>query len=83
MNLNANNTLPVRNEVGQPIFNFYGYRYLGVYKNQKEIDADPSHLPTAKPGDGKYEDLNQNGKLESNDRTIIGNPAPDIYIHRS
>lgn len=78
MNLNANNTLPVRNEVGQPIFNFYGYKYIGVYLNQKEIDADPSHLPGTKPGDGKYEDLNKNGTLESNDRTIIGNPAPDF-----
>lgn len=78
MNLNANNALPVRNEVGQPIFNFYGYKYIGVYKNQKEIDAYPSHLPGTKPGDGKYEDLNQDGKLTSDDRTIIGNPAPDF-----
>ncbi len=78
MNLNANNALPIRNEVGQPIFNFYGYKYIGVYKNQAEIDADPSHLPGTKPGDGKYEDVNKNGKLESNDRTIIGNPAPDF-----
>ncbi|MDB5013258.1 MAG: TonB-dependent receptor plug, partial [Daejeonella sp.] len=78
MNLNANNALPIRNEVGQPIFNFYGYKYLGVYKNQAEIDADPSHLPGTKPGDGKYQDVDKNGKLESNDRTIIGNPAPDF-----
>ncbi|GEO06457.1 SusC/RagA family TonB-linked outer membrane protein [Adhaeribacter aerolatus] len=78
MNLNANNSLPVRNEVGQPIFNFYGYKYLGVYKNQAELDADPARLPTFKPGDGRYEDLNKDGKLNSEDRTIIGNPAPDF-----
>lgn len=78
MNLNANNTLPVRNEVGKPIFNFYGYKYIGVYKSQKELDADPSHLPDAKPGDGRFEDINNDGKLTSDDRIIIGNPAPDF-----
>jgi TonB-dependent starch-binding outer membrane protein SusC len=78
MNLNANNALPVRNEVGQPIFNFYGYKYLGVYANQAELDADPSRLPTFRPGDGRYEDINKDGKLNSDDRTIIGNPAPDF-----
>ncbi|SEM73128.1 TonB-linked outer membrane protein, SusC/RagA family [bacterium A37T11] len=66
------------NEVGQPIFNFYGYRYLGVYKNQAEIDADPAHYATAKPGDGRYQDVSGNGVLGVEDRTIIGNPAPDF-----
>lgn len=78
MNLNASNGLPIRNEVGKRIFSFYGYKYIGVYKNQAEIDADPSHLAKAKPGDGKYEDVNKDGKLNSSDRTIIGNPAPDF-----
>jgi outer membrane receptor protein involved in Fe transport len=78
MNLLASNALPIRNEVGKRIYSFYGYKYIGVYKNQAEIDADPSHLANAKPGDGKYEDVNKDGKLNSSDRTIIGNPAPDF-----
>src|SRR5690606_33426779 len=30
------------NMVGEPVYNFYGYQYMGVYKNQQEVDADPA-----------------------------------------
>ncbi|MCF0064625.1 TonB-dependent receptor [Dyadobacter chenwenxiniae] len=66
------------NQVGQPIFSFYGYRYDGVYMNQGQIDADPSHYASAKPGDGRYVDINGDGVLNAKDRTIIGNYAPDF-----
>lgn len=66
------------NIVGQPIFNFYGYQYGGVYMNQAQIDADPAHYATATPGDGKYIDVDGNGVLNADDRTIIGNPQPDF-----
>jgi TonB-linked SusC/RagA family outer membrane protein len=64
------------NEVGNSVFNFYGYKYDGVYMNQTEIDNDPSHYQTAKPGDGRYVDVNKDGVLDANDRTIIGDPNP-------
>ncbi|GAA4433048.1 TonB-dependent receptor [Ravibacter arvi] len=66
------------NQVGQPIFSFYGYRYDGVYMNQAEVDADPSRYASAKPGDGRYVDINGDGKLNAADRTIIGNYTPDF-----
>lgn len=66
------------NVVGQPVFNFYGYQYGGVYTNQAEIDADPAHYPTATPGDGRYIDIDKNGVLNADDRTIIGNAVPDF-----
>ncbi|ULT46525.1 SusC/RagA family TonB-linked outer membrane protein [Niabella defluvii] len=67
-----------KNIVGQPIFNFYGYQYGGVYLNQAQIDADPAHYATATPGDGRYIDVDGNGVLNADDRTIIGNPQPDF-----
>ncbi|MFT3947465.1 MAG: TonB-dependent receptor [Agriterribacter sp.] len=66
------------NVVGQPIFNFYGYQYGGVYKNQAEVDADPARYAAATPGDGRYIDIDNNKILDADDRTIIGNPAPDF-----
>ena len=78
MNMNPGFGMAIINMVGEPVFNFYGYRYLGVYMNQAEIDADPASYANAKPGDGKYEDVNGDGVLNSDDRTIIGNPAPDF-----
>jgi hypothetical protein len=70
---NANNsfiTLP-----GHPIANFYGYDYMGVFMSQEELDANP-HLANDKVGDGRYRDVDGNGKLDQNDKTIIGNNQP-------
>ena len=35
-------------------------------------------MPTAEPGDLKFVDLNGDGKLGEEDRTMIGNPHPDF-----
>ena len=64
------------NMAGHSVFNFYGYKYDGVYMNQKEIDNDPAHYETAKPGDGRYMDVNKDGILNADDRTLIGDPNP-------
>ena len=66
------------NEVGEPLFSFFGYKYDGVYMNQAEIDADPVAHASATPGDGRYKDVNGDGVLNSDDRTIIGNYEPDF-----
>jgi len=66
------------NKLGEPVFGFYGYQYDGVYMNQAEIDADPASYPSATPGDGRYKDVNGDGVLDSDDRTIIGNVEPDF-----
>jgi TonB-linked SusC/RagA family outer membrane protein len=66
------------NMVGEPVYNFYGYQYAGVYINQQEVDADPASYDSAVPGDGRYEDINNDGILNSDDRTIIGNFAPEF-----
>ncbi|MFL9845290.1 SusC/RagA family TonB-linked outer membrane protein [Flavobacterium rhizosphaerae] len=68
-----------RTQVGQPISAYYGYVFDGIYQNQAEID---SYLSTnangARPGDMKFKDLNNDGQIDANDRTFIGNPIPKI-----
>ena len=64
---------------GYPIGFFYGYKVEGVYQNQEEIDNSPTNtLATVTPGDLKFVDVDGNGQIDTNDRTIIGNPTPDV-----
>ena len=69
-------------EVGKPIGYYYGYKTDGVFQTQEEIDNyknnDQVVMPNAKPGDLKFMDLNKDGKLDDEDRTMIGNPHPDF-----
>lgn len=73
----VDNVVTVRTEVGQPVSNFYGYIFDGVFKNQAEIDAYPHHTSTT-PGDPKVRDVNGDGKISDADRTILGNYQPNF-----
>jgi TonB-linked SusC/RagA family outer membrane protein len=73
----VDNVVTVRTEVGQPVSNFYGYIFDGVFKNQAEIDGYPHHSSTT-PGDPRVRDVNGDGQITDADRTIIGNNQPDF-----
>lgn len=73
----VDNVVTVRTEVGQPVSNFYGYIFDGVFNNQNEIDAYPHHASTT-PGDPRVRDVNGDGKISDADRTILGNYQPDF-----
>jgi TonB-linked SusC/RagA family outer membrane protein len=72
---NANNSFITK--PGSPIASFFGYVFDGVFMNQAELDKSP-HLPADKVGDGRYLDVNGDGKLDANDKTIIGDNQPDF-----
>ncbi len=70
--------------IGESIGNFYGYKVLGVYKSQEDLDKYP-HLNTAKIGTYIYEDISgpngmPDGEITDADRTILGNYNPDYTI---
>ncbi|WP_339919713.1 TonB-dependent receptor [uncultured Flavobacterium sp.] len=70
---------PSRMQVGLPIGYFYGYKTDGVFQNQAEINAHPSQVAlgaNAAPGDIRFVDVNNDGVINSSDRTNIGNPIP-------
>ena len=72
-----------RMEVGQPIGYFYGYKTDGIFQNQAEVDAHPSQLPlgaNASPGDLRYVDVNNDGVIDTDDRTNLGDPIPDVTM---
>ena len=61
---------------GQPVGAFYGYKISGIYQDPSEITSGPSDPLNPTPGDFKYVDVNGDGKISADDRTIIGNPNP-------
>lgn len=64
---------------GYPIGYFYGYKVEGVYQNLEDIKQSPkNNIYSVKPGDLKFKDVNGDGVITPEDRTMIGNPTPDF-----
>lgn len=81
-----NSSYPLtRTAVGQPFNAFYGFKELGVFHSQAEInnyrDKNGNLIqPNAKPGDFKWADINGDGIIDQADRTFLGTPyAPYNY----
>ena len=67
-----------RTVAGYPIAYFYGYKVKGIYQNNEDIkQSEPNNVFTVKPGDLKFEDVNGDGFIDQDDRTMIGKPTPD------
>lgn len=65
---------PVRNQVGQSLSSFFGYRVLGYFNSQEEVDNSPAQ-DRAAVGRFKYEDVDGDGVITPEDRTFIGSPV--------
>jgi TonB-linked SusC/RagA family outer membrane protein len=63
--------------LGEPLGNFYGYQQIGVFRDQADLDSYP-HFADSRPGDVKFADVNNDGVVNANDRTLIGNNQPDF-----
>ena len=75
----AGNGQLARTITGEPIGHFFGYVVEGVYQTNADIAASPvSELAQVAPGDLKFADINDDGVINPDDRTIIGNPTPDF-----
>lgn len=65
-----------------PLSSTYGLIAEGIFTSQAEIDAAPTQtFSTVRPGDIRYKDINNDGKIDANDVTKIGDNAvcPEIY----
>ncbi len=70
---------PTRTSEGFPIGSFYGYVVDGLYQSNIDIqNSVPSGIGNPEPGDFKYKDVNGDGEITQDDRTVIGNPTPDF-----
>ncbi len=88
---NLNGTTAWVAKVGYPMTQFYGYKWGGVYQYadfnrlsngtyalKPGIASYGTTANSVQPGDPRYVDLNGDGIIDDNDRTIIGTP---LAIH--
>ncbi len=75
-----------RSLVGGPVGEFYGYKSLGIFQTQAQIDALNAKAPggiyyraATKPGDRYFADINGDGVVDANDRTSLGSPQPKFF----
>ena len=64
---------------GEPLGAFYGLQFVGIVQQGEDV----SKLPTVngqipQPGDLKYADTDDNGRIDGNDRIILGSTQPDL-----
>ncbi|NNV55831.1 SusC/RagA family TonB-linked outer membrane protein [Limnovirga soli] len=91
-NLNSSTDIPLFGGIilrkGESIGTFYGYIFDGIFQSDAEAASSPvlvgqeqtSSNPAsrAKAGDRKYRDINGDGKITSDDRTLLGSAQPDF-----
>jgi TonB-linked SusC/RagA family outer membrane protein len=84
-------TPPVtRSQAGQPLSSFFGFVVDGIMQNEQEVEAHadfPGYYDsdiiingqvTQGVGKFKYRDINNDGVINADDQTYIGNPHPDF-----
>ncbi|WP_082111713.1 SusC/RagA family TonB-linked outer membrane protein [Spirosoma radiotolerans] len=86
--LNFNGSYVIRNAVGQPLSQFFGYQVAGFWNSQEEINTanaqvqqtagDPNavYQTDVAVGRFRYADTNGDGRITDDDRTFLGNPNP-------
>ena len=71
---------PYRSEPGQPLYSYHLVPCEGIFNTQAEIDSHQLNgapiQPNAKPGDLKFTDSNNDGKISDEDRVFHGNAFP-------
>jgi TonB-linked SusC/RagA family outer membrane protein len=65
------------NQVGYPIASFFGYQADGLFRDAADVAAHATQDAKA-PGRIKFRDVNGDGQITLADRTIVGNPHPDL-----
>jgi TonB-linked SusC/RagA family outer membrane protein len=80
----------VRNREGNSIGQFFGYKIVGFWNDQQDIDdanegavlstgrEDAVYQDGASLGRFQYDDTNHDGQITSEDRVMLGNPNPDF-----
>ncbi|MEK6479012.1 TonB-dependent receptor [Catalinimonas sp. 4WD22] len=70
---------------GEPLATFYGWKTDGLYQTEQEIESDPNVVNDSRrtngqivPGDVRFVDLNGDGQINEEDRTILGSPHPNM-----
>jgi TonB-linked SusC/RagA family outer membrane protein len=64
-------------KVGEEAIQFYGYKMVGIWQNEEELNSLPRSSEDA-VGGIRVEDINGDGIIDADDRTNLGSPFPDF-----
>lgn len=64
---------------GDPMNSYYGYVFDGVFQSEQDVQNSPEQA-NAMPGGRKFKDINTDGIIDDEDRTILGDPFPDFTL---
>ena len=67
----------VRNAVGHPIASFYGYKVVGLFQSEADVEKAATQDGAA-PGRFQYLDADGDGEITPADRVFFGDPNPDF-----
>ena len=68
---------PLIVKVGEPLGTFYGYRFKGIIQKDEDLSGLPAQtISTVEPGNPKFEDINNDGVVNEQDRVVLGNIQP-------
>ena len=83
---NVNSIQPLRSTIGQPWYSYFLLKTDGIFQTQQEIDSythtangtTTKIQPNAKPGDLKYIDFNNDGRINQSDYQYMGSYLPKV-----
>lgn len=64
---------------GESLGSFYGYKVLGVFVNDNEVNLNKSDGTRYRAGDYIVDDQNNDGKINSLDKQVIGTALPKLF----
>ena len=68
---------PLIVKVGEPLGTFFGYRFKGIIQSDEDLSSLPAQTnSTVEPGNPKFEDVNNDGVVNEQDRVVLGNIQP-------
>ena len=71
-----------KTDEGMALNSFWGYHYEGVYQSDEEaleqLYTYTESTIGVHAGDARYTDVNGDGKLDEDDKMVIGNPFPKV-----
>ena len=64
---------------GESLGSFYGLQFVGIVQQGEDVSKLPTvNGQTPQPGDLRYADVNDDNKIDGNDRVILGSTQPDL-----
>ncbi len=85
--INIDGSNPSTVQEGEPLGSIFGYIVDGIYQGQEEIDALNAGAPSGQYqdplgmniGDYRLRDVNGDGEITGDDRTVLGSVQPDFF----